>query len=246
MREGGKILAEIFKKLKKEIKPGITTKDLDKLAEELILFYSEKNPEAGIKAAFLGYKSHGDKESYPATLCISINEEVVHCAPSGRILKEGDILSIDSGILYKGLNVDSAITVGVGKVSKTAKKLIEVTKKALDKGIKQVKPNRTLGDVGYAIQKFVESEGFNVIRDLVGHGIGKELHEEPQVPNFGRAGQGIALKQGMVIAMEPMVTAGSHEVIQDGLAWKTKDSSLSAHFEHTVAVTERGNTILTK
>lgn len=246
MKEGGKILAEILEKVRREAKPGITTEDLDKLAYELILFYAKNFPKAGIKPAFLGYQPYGNDDAYPASLCTSVNEEVVHCVPSDRMLKEGDILSLDFGIVYKDFNVDMAVTVNVGKISQQAKELIGITRKALEKGINQVKPQNTLGDIGYAIQKFVESKGLNVVRDLVGHGIGKELHEEPQVPNYGQRFSGVVLEPGMVIAIEPMVTNGSYEVIQDGFSWKTKDGSLSVHFEHTVAVTKNGNVVLTK
>jgi len=247
MKEGGRILAKITKKLIKKIRPGITTKFLDDVFREEINYYNKKFLKAEIKPAFLGYKNNSlGPQGYPSSICTSVNEEIVHCIPSDRVLNEGDILSLDLGIIYKGFNLDMALTLGVGKISKEAKKLIKVTKEALNKAIKVIKPGATLGDIGFTIQSYVESQGFNVIRDLVGHGIGKKLHEEPQVPNYGISGKGMVLKPGMVIAIEPMVTTGSFEIIQDGWAIKTKDGSLSAHFEHTIAITKKGNLVLTK
>jgi methionyl aminopeptidase len=236
MHEGGKILAKIRKELKEAIKPGITTDDLESLAKRLVSSY-------GAKPAFLHYRG------FPAILCTSINEEVVHCPPSGRELKEGDILSIDLGIVYKGWNSDTATTVPVGKISGNARRLIEVTKKSLDLGIKELHIGKTLGDVGYAIQKFAESQGFGVVRDLTGHGIGKALHEEPTVLNYGKRGDGPVIKEGLVVAIEPMLTEGDWKVVEskeDGLTYKTVDGKLAAHFEHTIAVTKNGPIVLTK
>lgn len=236
MREGGKILAEILKKLTEAVKPGIITNDLEELACELVLSYK-------VKGSFLGY------EGYPAILCTSLNDEVVHAVPSGRVLEEGDLLKIDMGVLHKGFHTDSAVTVIVGNMNDMAKRnLIQVTRESLEIGISKAKVGNTLGDIGSAIQKYVEDKGFNVVRDLVGHGIGRELHEEPQVLNYGKAGQGEKLVAGMVIAIEPMVVTGKWGIknSKDGYAFVTKDGGLAAHFEHTVAITEEGPVILTE
>lgn len=243
MREGGKILAEILKKLSEAIKPGITTKDLDKLARELVLFYK-------VKPAFLGYGG------YPAAVCTSVNDEVVHCVPSERELKKGEIINLDMGIVYQEFNTDAAIAVPVlgkldygewAKSNPKLHKLIEVTKEALNVGIKQAKVGNRIGKISHAIQTVVEKNGFNVVRDLVGHGIGRELHEEPQVPNFGLADSGPKLEAGIVIAIEPMVVAGDWRLVKgkDGFSYNTADGSPAAHFEHTVAITKDGPQILT-
>jgi len=245
MREGGKILAEILNKLSESVKPEITTNDLEKLACELVLSYK-------VKPSFLGF------DGYPNILCTSLNNEVVHGIPSGRILKEGDLLKIDMGVLYKGFHTDSALTVLVGQKDEVihittlnvvnSRLLISVTKEALNIGISKARVGNTLGDIGSAIQKHVEDKGFNVVRDLVGHGIGKELHEPPQVLNYGKAGQGEVLVPGMVIAIEPMVVTGKWAIKngKDGYAFVTKDGGLAAHFEHTVAITNAGPLVLTK
>ena len=240
MREGGKILAEILKILSSAVKAGITTWSLEELARESIKHYPDTEP------AFLGY------HDYPAALCVSINEEVVHCLPSKRKIILGDLVSLDFGIKHKGLNVDSAITVLIEPSKNDSdlelkNKLIKITEECLEKGIEMAKIGNTVGDIGSAIQKHSEQNGFSVIRDLVGHGIGRELHEEPEIPNFGKPGKGLKLKEGIVIAIEPMLSSGSYEVVEDKntLAWKTKDKSLSAHFEHTVAVTKNGTLVLT-
>src|SRR3989344_5591401 len=249
MKEGGKILAEILKNLEEAVKPGITTNDLEKLARELVLFYK-------VKPSFLGF------EGYPNVLCTSLNEEVVHGLPSDRVLKEGDLLKIDMGVLHNGFHTDSATTVLVGQNNKVIHtttsqvgyphvqklKLIIVTKEALNIGISKARVGNTLGDIGSAIQKHVEDRGFNEVRDLVGHGIGKELHEPPQVLNYGKAGQGEVLVPGMVIAIEPMVVTGKWAIKngKDGYAFVTKDGGLAAHFEHTVAITNAGPLVLTK
>jgi len=240
MREGGKILARIMNELKKEIKPGITTNSLERLAEELIL-------KTKAKCAFKGYKSEENLPSYPACLCTSINEEIVHCPPSERILKEGDVLKLDLGILWKGYYLDMAITVPVGKVSFEAQRLIRVTKKALKLAIKKAKPGNTFGDIGNTIQRYVESQGFNVIRDLCGHGIGRKLHEEPKILNYGKRNTGEKIREGMTFCIEPMVSAGDWHIIKtkDGFGYQTADGSLSAHFEHTIAVLRNGPKILT-
>ncbi len=237
MREGGVVLAEILKKLEEAVNPGLTTNDLEKLARELVSSY-------GVKSSFLGF------EGYPAMLCTSVNEEVVHGIPSDRILKDGDVLKIDMGVLHKGFHTDSAVTVLVGNSGNDLVKrnLIQTTKESLEIGISKAKVGNTLGDVGLAIQKHIEDRGFNVIRDLVGHGIGRELHEPPQVLNYGKAGQGEKLVSGMVIAIEPMVVTGKWGIKngKDGYAFVTKDGGLAAHFEHTLAIMDAGPLILTK
>jgi len=234
IREGGKILATVIKELEKMAKPGLTTRDLDRAAEALIL-------SAGAKPAFKGY------EGFPYSLCVSINENVVHGFPSDYALKEGDILKLDLGVLYKGFNTDMAITVAVGKVSFEAKRLIDVTKKSLRLGIKKAKIGNTTGDIGNTIQRFVEDQGFGVIRELCGHGIGKTVHEDPKVLNYGKRGTGEKLVEGMVICIEPMVTMGDYNIKQsaDGYGYATRDNSLAAHFEHTIAITKSGPKILT-
>lgn len=241
MREGGKILAEILKKLSEAVKPGITTNDLEELARELVLYYK-------VKPSFFGY------DGYPAALCASVNDEIVHGVPSDRVLKDGDVLKLDMGVLHKGFHTDSAITVlvihkptsGVGYPQ--AWKLAGVTKEALNIGISKAKIGNTLGDVGSAIQEYVEQNGFNVVRDLVGHGIGRELHEPPQVLNYGEPGFGPELVEGMVIAIEPMVVTGDWKIknSKDGFSFVTKDGGLAAHFEHTIAITEKGPLVLTE
>ena len=235
MRESGKILAKIMKQLIKEVKPGITTNYLNKVAEDLIL-------ASGVEQAFKGFNN------YPTALCTSLNEEIVHAVPSKRVLKNGDILTLDLGIRFKGYCTDMAITVPVGKITKEAKKLIRTTKEVLEIAIKQCKPSNHLGDIGWAIQNYVEKQGFNVIRDLVGHGVGKEVHEEPQILNYGEKGQRVELKEGMVLALEPMVAMGNYEIEKcaDGFGYRTKDRSLTAHFEHTVAITKKEAMVLTR
>jgi len=234
MVKGGKILAGIMKELKKQVKPGITTKELDRLAENLIL-------KSGGKCSFKGH------ENFPTCLCTSINEEIVHAVPSNRILKEGDIISLDLGLCYEGYHADMAITVPVGKVKPEILRLIWITKKSLKRGIKKVKPGNTFGDIGWAIQNYVESNGFNVVRDLCGHGIGKELHEDPKILNYGKLHSGPEIKEGMVFCIEPMVVMGDWQIKEskDGFGWETKDGSLSCHFEAVVAVVHNGNKILT-
>ncbi|MBI1866209.1 MAG: type I methionyl aminopeptidase [Candidatus Staskawiczbacteria bacterium] len=235
MREGGRILANVLSQIEKMVKPGVTTIELDRAAEALILKH-------GAAPAFKGY------EKFPYSLCASVNEEIVHGFPSERILKEGDIIGLDLGVLYKNYNTDMAITVPVGNISFEAKRLIMVTKKALKRGIKKVRPGNTIGDIGNTIQRYIEDQGFGVVRDLCGHGIGKELHEDPRIPNFGTRHKGEVLKEGMVICLEPMVTIGDWHLkkAQDGYGYATKDGSLSAHFEHTMAVTKEGVKILTE
>lgn len=238
MKKGGEILAEILRKLSQEVKVGIKTWDLEERARQLTSEYPGASP------AFLSY------EDYPATLCVSINDEVVHALPSDRMIEPGDLVSLDFGLIYRGFNVDSAVTILIpgGEQQELKKKLLRTTKECLEIGISKAKAGNTIGDIGSAIQKHAEKNRFGIIRELVGHGIGKELHEEPHVPNFGKEGQGPELVEGMVIAIEPMFTTGSIEVKEDKktLAWKTKDGSLSVHFEHTVAITKDRPIVLTK
>ena len=247
MAEGGKILARIIKELAERARPGVATKELDGLAESLVFKY-------GGECSFKGY------ENFPACLCTSINDEIVHAIPSNRILKEGDILSLDLGIFYKGFHTDMAITLPVGKISSQAKKLIEVTRKALEIGIEKVKIGNCFGDISRAIQKHAESHNFGVVRELCGHGIGRKLHEDPQILNSVSMSketvdkveyQGeakIKLKEGMVFCLEPMITAGDWRIKKSasGFAYQTRDNSLSAHFEHTIAIAKSGIQILTK
>lgn len=234
MAEGGKILAKIMRELEKRVKPGITTKDLDGLAESLVL-------KSGGKCSFKGY------EGFPNCLCTSINGEIVHGIPSERVLRDGDILKLDLGYFYKGFHTDMAITFPVGRVSFEAQRLIRVTKKVLKLAIKKARPGNTFGDIGNTIQRYIESQGFNVVRELCGHGIGKELHEEPQILNYGKRHSGEEIKEGMVFCLEPMVTIGDWKIkkSKDGYGFETADGSLSAHFEHTIAVTKNGTKILT-
>lgn len=239
MAQGGRILGAVLQKLKAEVRPGMTTRELDAMAEKLIR-------EAGAKPAFLRYRPYPGADPYPATLCASLNDTVVHGIPSGQMLKEGDVLKLDLGVLLKGYYTDAALTVAVGPVSENTEKLIKTTEEALQAGIRAAQPGSTLGDVGYAIQKLVEGRGFAVADLLTGHGIGKHLHEDPSVLNTGRRGGGEELVPGMVIAIEPMVITGYPKVkeMPDG-SFVSKDGSTAAHFEHTVAITEKGNRILT-
>ncbi|MFQ5848117.1 MAG: type I methionyl aminopeptidase [Candidatus Methylomirabilales bacterium] len=228
------LVAEVLVLLKEESRPAVKTVELDRLAEALLL-------ERGAEPAFKGYRG------YPFTLCTSVNEEVVHGLPSARRLQEGDILSLDLGAIVEGYYGDGAITVPVGEISPDARRLLQVTQEALHGGIAQAMPGHHLTDISHAIQRHVESHGYSVVRIFVGHGIGRALHEEPQIPNFGPPGHGPLLKPGMVLAIEPMVNAGTHEVaiLEDRWTAVSQDRSLSAHFEHTVAITEKGPEILT-
>ncbi len=237
MRRAGRVVREVLELVRSHVKPGATTLDLEKLAEKRIA-------DLGAKPAFKGY--HG----FPCVLCTSINSEVVHGIPSKkRVLKEGDIVSVDCGAVIDGYYGDAAITVPVGeKIAPDTARLLKVTEASLHTAIAAVKPGATLGDIGAAVQGVVEAEGFSVVRDFVGHGIGSHMHEDPQVPNYGQAGQGMRLRAGMVIAIEPMVNAGKAgvRVLKDGWTAVTDDGSMSAHFEHTVAVTDSGAKILTE
>ena len=236
MRHAGKVVREVLELVRSKVKPGATTFDLEKAAEARL-------KEMGVKAAFKGY--HG----YPCVLCTSVNSEVVHGIPSPRrVLKEGDIVSVDFGVVIDGYFGDAAITVPVGSIAPETQRLLKATEESLKAGIAVVRPGATLGDVGAAVQGVVEGQGFSVVRDFVGHGIGANMHEDPQVPNFGEAGRGMKLKTGMVIAIEPMVNAGRPDVkvLDDGWTAVASDGSMSAHFEHTVAVTATGSRILTE
>lgn len=235
MREGGKILAQIMEEIKLKVKPGITTNYLNKVAEDLIFSFEAK-------PSFKGY------QGFPTALCTSINEEIVHGAPSSRVLKEGDIISLDLGIFYMGFHTDMAVTVGVEEISPEAQYLLRITKKALKRAIKNIREGNTTGAIGNAIQRYVEKQGFDIVRDLCGHGIGRNIHEEPQILNYGKRRAGAKLVENMVICPEPMVVLGKGKIKQaeNGFAFETVDGSLSAHFEHTVAVTKQGFEILTK
>ncbi len=240
MAEGGKILAQVRDRLAREAKEGVILKELDNLAEKLIR-------SAGAIPAFLGYRPGGAEKSYPSSICASVNEVVVHGLPTKYKLKSGDILKIDLGVLYKSFYTDTAVTVGIGQISVQAEKLISVTKKALELAIENCQPGKTLGDIGFVINKYARSQGFKVIKGLTGHGIGKQLHEDPIVYNEGREKMGPKLVPGMVLAIEPMLSAGNPEVVQlEDESYATRDGSLSAQFEHTVAITENGPYILTK
>jgi methionyl aminopeptidase len=234
MRAANALVADVLAQLAGTVKPGVTTQDLDVLAERLVR-------AAGAEPAFKGYRG------YPATLCASVNEQVVHGIPSARKLVEGDIISLDMGVKLNGFYGDSAVTVPVGRVSEDAQRLLRVTQEALDRGIAQVRVGGRISDIGHAIQQHVESHGFSVVREFVGHGIGASLHEEPQIANYGEPGRGPRMAEGMVLAIEPMVNMWRPHVrvLSDGWTAVTRDNSLSAHFEHTVAVTKEGPVILT-
>ena len=235
MRRSNRIVAEILEEIKSVARPGITTGELNERAEELLA-------QRKARSAFKGYNG------YPAALCTSVNEEVVHGIPSDRVLREGDILSLDFGAIFEDYYGDAAITLAIGRISAEAERLMRVAEEALYLAIDRARPENRLQDISAAIQGHVEAHGFSVVRDFVGHGIGQHLHEKPQVPNFGEAGRGVRLRPGMTLAIEPMINAGGHEVmvLQDGWTAVTKDRSLSAHFEHSVAVTENGPYILSK
>ena len=235
MAKACKIVAEILEDLKAFVKPGITTKEIEMFAEEKII-------SKGGTPAFKGYRG------YPASICTSVNSQVVHGIPSRVRLKEGDVLSVDLGVYSDGFYGDGAVTMPVGEVSPLAKKLLKVTEEALYKGIDKATPRNRVSDISYAIENYVEANGFSVVKAFVGHGIGMSLHEEPQVPNFGISGQGPRLKEGMTLAIEPMVNTGGYEVsiLDDGWTAVTLDGGLSAHFEHTIAITDGDARILTK
>jgi len=235
MREGGKRLAEVMEQLISLVKPGIATIDIDRAARALIL-------GAGAKIAFEGY------DGFPGAICTSVNEEVVHSVPSSRILKEGDVITLDIGLVWKKWFLDMARTVPVGRIDKETMRLLKVTKQSLDIGLQEARVGSRVGDIGYAVQQFIESNGYNVVRELCGHGIGKNIHEDPKVLNYGEKDTGAVLKEGMVVCIEPMVTVGNWKLkrSKDGHGFETKDGSLSCHFEDTVAITSSGPKVLTR
>ncbi|WP_032120418.1 type I methionyl aminopeptidase [Clostridium amazonitimonense] len=234
MRQAGKVVGETLLKLEEVIKPGITTAEIDRIAEEFIT-------KQGAKPSFKGYGG------FPASICASINEEVVHGIPGNRVLNEGDIISVDCGAVLNGYQGDAARTIPVGKVSEEAMKLIEVTKESFFKGVEKAIVGNKLTDISHAVQQYAEAAGFSIVRDYVGHGIGRDMHEDPEVPNFGRPGRGPKLVSGMVLAIEPMINIGDFKVVTkpDGWTVVTVDGSLSAHYENTVAILTDGPEILT-
>jgi methionyl aminopeptidase len=241
--EAGKRLGSILEELKGKVAPGVTSDELDMFAEMRIR-------EGGDAPSFLGYTPEGAGRPYPATLCVSVNDEVVHGIPNefARTLKEGDIVSLDLGLTHKGIVVDAAITVAVGKVSEEVKKLLWTTENALTAGIAQAIPGNHVQDISYAIQKEIENAGFSVVKELGGHGVGNVVHEEPFVPNFGKKGEGELLEEGMVLALEPIANLGKAAVtlLPDGYTFRTKDGSKSAHFEHTILIEKDGAVIVTQ
>lgn len=234
MRRAGRIVGTVLEELKQHIKPGMKTLELDKMAEKMVL-------TMGGIPSFKGY--HG----FPASLCVSVNDEIVHGIPGERFIKEGDLVSLDLGVIFDGFQGDAAISVGVGSVSDEVVTLITATEKSLAAGIATAKAGKQLGDVGAAIQTFAETCGYSVVREYAGHGIGREMHEDPSVPNYGRPGSGALLKKGMTLALEPMLNMGTWRTRVGGDAWtvSTKDGSLSAHFEHTIAITDGEAEVLT-
>ena len=239
MRRAGGIVAEVLQRLQEEVRPGVTTLELDRIAEEL-------TRKRGAVPAFKGYRV-ADRV-FPASLCVSINEEVVHGIPSARVLHEGDIVGLDFGVVVDGYYGDAAVTVPVGAITKRAQHLVDATRESLWQGIGTIRAGRRLGDLSHAIQSYAEGAGLSVVREFVGHGIGRRLHEEPQVPNFGEPGRGRLLREGMVLAIEPMLNLGEPGVLvkDDGWTAVTRDGSLSAHFEHSVAITAEGPMVLTQ
>lgn len=234
MRRAGRVAARALREVGRAVRPGTTTLALDRVADRVIR-------SLGGVPSFLGYRG------FPASACISVNDEIVHGIPGRRVLREGDLVKVDLGALVDGYHGDVAATFPVGSISPRTRRLLRVTEEALFRGIEAVCPGARLGDVGYAVQSFVESHGFSVVRQFAGHGVGRSLHEDPQVPNFGKPGKGMVLRPGMVLAVEPMVNEGTWRAVVDGDGWtvRTADGQLSAHFEHTVAVTEDGYEILT-
>lgn len=243
LREGGKKLAEILDQLARRAAAGVSAQEIEDIAAELF-------SRSGGEASFLNYRGKKSEKPFPARVCVSVNDAIVHGLPRPDVVfQEGDVVGIDAGLRYKGLCTDAAVTVPVGAVSKDARRILEVTKKALGVGIAAVRTGATTGDIGFVIERFVHSQGaFGIIRTLAGHGVGYAVHEEPLIPNFGEKGGGVELKSGMVIAIEPMLTLGGEALTldPDGFTFRTADGSLSAHFEHTVVVTENGAEILTR
>jgi methionyl aminopeptidase len=236
MQRGGQIVATVLEAIRERLRPGQTTAEIDEIAEQTVT-------SLGARASFKGLYG------FPASICISVNEEIVHGIPSvARVLDEGDIVSLDFGALYEGFHADSAVTLPVGKVSEEARRLLLCTAKGLERGIAQARAGRRLGDISWAIQAYGESKGYGIVRQYVGHGVGRNLHEEPQVPNFGPPGRGVALRAGMTLAIEPMYNVGTErtQVLDDKWTVVTEDRKLSAHFEHTIAITEGEPLVLTK
>lgn len=240
LKEAGHRLFLILEKVKKAVLPGVTTKELDNLALSLIR-------EEGDKPAFLNYQPVGSEYPYPATLCVSVNDEIVHGIPGPRVLVEGDIVGLDIGLIRQGVVVDMAATVGVGKVSEKDERLMENTRESLFRGVEEVRVGNRIGDIGYAIESYLKPLGYGIVRDLGGHGVGRRIHEEPFVPNFGRAGSGPRIVEGQVLALEPMVNLGTDDVSlsADGYTYRTRDGKKSAHFEVTVMATIGGPVIIT-
>ena len=235
MRRAGQIVADAIAAVREAVRPGVTTKQLDEIAEREIR-------AAGATPSFLGYRG------FPATICTSLNEEIVHGIPGGRVLAEGDLFKLDAGAIFEGFHADSAVTIPVGEIAPELVKLVETTERALWAGIEECRPGNRIGDIGHAVQTVAEGAGFSVVREYVGHGVGRALHEEPPVPNYGDPGKGLKLEEGLVIAIEPMVNVGTHEtrVLGDGWTVVTLDGARSAHFEHTIAITSDGHEVLTK
>jgi methionyl aminopeptidase len=236
MREGGRIVATVLAAIREKLRPGQTTEEIDQIAERTV-------GQLGATASFKGLYG------FPASICISVNDEIVHGIPSPkRVLAEGDIVSLDFGAFYEGFHADSAVTLPVGRVSDEARRLLLCTEKGLERGIAQARPGRRLGDISWAIQAYGEAKGYGIVRQYVGHGVGRNLHEEPQVPNFGPPGRGVALRPGMTLAIEPMYNVGTEktQVLDDKWTVVTEDRKLSAHFEHTIAITEGEPLVLTK
>jgi len=235
MREAGQIVAEVLELMRVSVEPGVTTAELDALAYDVIV-------KAKAIPSFKGYRG------YPASICASVNEEIVHGIPGDRVLNEGDIISIDVGTIYRGFQGDAAITLGVGEITPEAQRLLQVTQQALEIGIERAQAGNHLGDISWAIQNYVENSGMSVVREYTGHGIGRKMHEDPQVFNFGEPGEGLLLRSGMTIALEPMVNLGDWrtKVLEDGWTVVTMDGKLSAHFEHTIAVLDGEAQILTQ
>ncbi len=241
MRRAGEIVAAMIDATAAAVRPGVTTAELDRIAEGVIL-------EAGATPSFKGYGGGGGRMAFPASICASVNEQVVHGIPGNRSIADGDVVSLDFGAIWDGYHADAAVTVFAGAPpSEEAEHLVNATRESLDAGIKQIQIGQRLSDIGHAVEQVVEAAGFSVVREYVGHGIGRNLHEDPQIPNYGAAGRGPAIKPGLVVAVEPMVNMGGWEtaVLADDWTVVTADGSLSAHFEHTIAVTENGPEVLT-
>ncbi len=240
LKESGKILSSILKTLKKKALVGVNLLELEDLSRKM-------TKELGARPSFLGYKPDGADRPYPAALCLSLNEVIVHGVPKNYQLKSGDILKIDMGVVYEGMYTDSAVTVGIGEVSSVAKKLMNSTKKALDEAIKMVKIGRHIGDIGCVVEKRADKDGFEVIKNLTGHGVGYEVHEDPVILNFGRKNTGPEIKEGMVLAIEPMFSISSDQIVQNqDESYSSADGSLTAQFEHTIAVTKNKIIVLTE